>query len=91
MAGRSRLSVARVSDAQIYVANADGTAPRKPTPSAVNLLPTWSPDGTRLAFLASRNGDFTLWVMRADGSSQRRLAVTAGELSQLPIFPWQPK
>src|SRR2546426_4463701 len=44
--------VARHSDAQIYVANADGTAPLKLTPSSVNLLPTWSPDGTQLAFLA---------------------------------------
>ena len=83
--------VARHSDAQIYVANADGTAPLKLTPSSVNLLPTWSPDGTQLAFLASRNGDLALWVMRADGSNQRRLAVAAGDLSQLPVFSWQPK
>src|SRR3989441_138378 len=83
--------VARHSDAQIYVANADGTAPLKLTPSSVNLLPTWSPDGTQLAFLARRNSDLALWVMRADGSNQRRLAVAAGDLSQLPVFSWQPQ
>src|SRR2546428_5765610 len=83
--------VARHSDAQVYVANADGTAPLKLTPSSVNLLPTWSPDGTQLAFLARRNGDLALWVMRADGSDQRRLAVAAGDLSPVPVFSWPPK
>ncbi|MGD9570305.1 MAG: IPT/TIG domain-containing protein [Thermoleophilia bacterium] len=36
--------------------------------------PSWSPDGTKIAFIANRNasGD-DVWVMNADGSDQRRL------------------
>lgn len=47
---------------------------------AVNVEPRWSPDGRRLAFTAHRAGDASgvrdVWVMRADGTEQRRLAKT---------------
>ena len=36
--------------------------------------PVWSPDGTRVAFLGSRNGRRTAWVRRADGSDSLRAA-----------------
>ena len=36
--------------------------------------PVWSPDGTRVAFLGSRNGRRTAWVRRADGSDSVRAA-----------------
>jgi len=36
--------------------------------------PAWSPDGTRIAFQADRNGTANdIWVMNADGSGQTRL------------------
>jgi TolB protein len=36
-----------------------------------NVSPAWSPDGSQIAFLADRGGRWEIWVMSADGSSQR--------------------
>ncbi len=36
--------------------------------------PSWSPDGTRIAFVSDQNGTADdIWVMNADGSDQRRI------------------
>jgi hypothetical protein len=35
--------------------------------------PTWSPDGSRIAFHSDRDGNAEIYVMDADGSSQTRL------------------
>jgi Tol biopolymer transport system component len=40
-------------------------------------LPTWSPDGSRIAYYAYRDGDYDLWTAKADGSDARQL--THGE------------
>jgi WD40 repeat protein len=40
-------------------------------------LPVWSPDGSRLAYYAYRDGDYDLWTVRPDGSDARQL--THGE------------
>jgi Tol biopolymer transport system component len=70
---------------EIYVMNADGRGLRRLTHNRLaDALPMWSPNGTRIAFLrfsvppacggwASDPGP-TVWVMKADGSGQRRLA-----------------
>jgi Tol biopolymer transport system component len=36
-----------------------------------NVAPTWSPDGSEIAFLTDRTGRWEIWVMNADGSNQR--------------------
>jgi hypothetical protein len=38
-----------------------------------NVAPTWSPDGSQIAFLTDRTGRWEIWVMNADGSNQRPL------------------
>jgi len=38
-----------------------------------NVLPAWSPDGTRIAFSSSRDGNFEIYVANRDGSNPRRL------------------
>jgi Tol biopolymer transport system component len=38
-----------------------------------NTAPTWSPDGSQIAFLTDRTGNWEIWVMNADGSNQRPL------------------
>jgi TolB protein len=40
---------------------------------ALDVLPDWSRDGKRIAFMSSRNGNFEIYAMGADGSSQTRL------------------
>ena len=43
--------------------------------------PAWSPDGQRLAFVSTRDGNAEIYVMNADGSGQTRLTNnTAGDL-----------
>jgi hypothetical protein len=38
-------------------------------------MPSWSPDGTRIAFATYfRNNHWEIWVMNADGSGQHRIA-----------------
>lgn len=64
---------------QIYVMNADGTAPKRLTDSKSGDAcgPAWSRDGKRIAYYAfaqtqpSRNPE--IWVMDADGSNPKKL------------------
>jgi Tol biopolymer transport system component len=49
-----------------------------------NAAPTWSPDGTQLAFLTDRSGQWEIWVMQADGSNQRPL-FPPGTLGGIPL------
>ena len=47
------------------------------TPGASNFLASWSPNGSRIVFVSSRddlvNGDLQVYVMDADGGNQTRL------------------
>jgi Tol biopolymer transport system component len=68
---------------EIYEINGDGTGLKRLASKADYSLdgPVWSPDGTRIAYchsgLRSPDGaNYTVWVMNADGSGQRKL--TAG-------------
>ena len=37
------------------------------------MSPSWSPDGSRIAFASERDGSFEIYVMNADGGGQTRL------------------
>lgn len=43
-----------------------------------DLLPAWSPDGRRIAFVSLRDGNPEIYVMLADGSEQTRITVAPG-------------
>ena len=39
--------------------------------------PSWSPDGTRIAFDSDRDGDVEIYTMRPDGTDVRQLTRNA--------------
>src|SRR6266516_2940592 len=58
----------------IYVLKANGTGlTQLTTDPAYDASPTWSPDGSKIAFMSLRDGNGEIYVMNADGSSQERL------------------
>lgn len=62
---------------EVWTINADGTGLKQLTDSPANDFdPSWSPDGTLIAFRSERNGEPEIWLMDIDGTDQRRL--TAG-------------
>jgi hypothetical protein len=60
----------------VYVANADGTSIRRLTSHlARDGIPTWSPDGTYVAFASDRDGGWGIWVIDAGSRGQPRRLV----------------
>ena len=39
--------------------------------------PSWSPDGTKIAYVSDVSGDLEVWVMNADGTNQVNLTANA--------------
>jgi len=65
----------RDGNGEIYVMNADGTAPRivVAMPSSNEDGPEWSPDGRTIAFVTDRDGNREIYSMSPDGTNQRNL------------------
>jgi hypothetical protein len=58
----------------IWVANRDGSGlTRLTTYEGADDQPTWSPDGSKIAFRSMRSGQSHIWTMNADGSNQRNI------------------
>jgi Tol biopolymer transport system component len=73
---RSSLSgrIAFDNHEDVWTINADGTDLTRLTHSpAFEFDPSWSPDGTQIAFRSERSGETEIWVMNADGTGQHRL------------------
>lgn len=69
----------RSPGSEIWTMAADGTDPvRLTNDTAYDGQPTWSPDGTRIAFTSLRSGNLDIWVMNADGTGAARLTTFAG-------------
>ena len=73
--GRIAFASNRDGNSELYSIAADGSSERRLTwTSATEQSPSWSPDGTRIAYeRADTNGRFHIWVMNADGSAQTQL------------------
>jgi hypothetical protein len=66
----------------LFLARQDGSGLRCLTPlSRCEADPCWSPDGRRIAFLqagaAGAARDWSIWIMRADGSGRQQVAAAA--------------
>jgi dipeptidyl aminopeptidase/acylaminoacyl peptidase len=74
------------ASADVWSMNADGSAPVNLTNHpAYDVAPTFSPDGSRIAFASDRDGDQEIYVMDADGSDPTRVTTAAGNDSD-PAF-----
>jgi dipeptidyl aminopeptidase/acylaminoacyl peptidase len=75
----------RFASSEIFVVRADGSGLERLTTNAdAEKTPAWSPDGSRIAF--ERAG--AVWVMRANGTHQRRLVAGAGSPAWSPDGRW---
>jgi Tol biopolymer transport system component len=61
----------------IYVLPLRGGVPRKITSNTPSYWHGWSPDGTKLAYCAERNGRFDIYTCSVNGGAETRL--TGGE------------
>lgn len=60
---------------QIWVMNADGSKQTLLTSNiAHNFYPSWSTDGKRILFISNRDGEHSLYTMKADGTDIKRVA-----------------
>jgi Tol biopolymer transport system component len=82
-----------VLDYDIYVANADGSdvTPLVTGPETA-YAPTWSPDGSRMAFISGPPDASSpeLWVVNADGSDARPILEDPPPLADDQAPAWSP-
>ena len=80
--------IAFVRANQIYTINSDGSDLTQLTTAAKNYRPEFSPSGRRIAFVKETpRGAKNVWVMKADGTRQRRVT-TVGDVTAAPS--WSP-
>jgi Tol biopolymer transport system component len=69
--------------------NADGSGQTALTESrTINTRPNWSPDGSKIAFSSSRDGNFEIYTIEPDGSNLTRLTFTVAQQEDNPN--WSP-
>jgi TolB protein len=69
--------IAGTLNEEIFVKNLVTNVTTRLTYSAgPDFAPTWSPDGTKIAFTSRRSGQYQVWVMSATGGSPVRITHT---------------
>ncbi len=73
-AGMPRTGSVFDANVDLYVVARDGSGLRRLTShEAADLQPSWSPDGTQIAFASMRGGNRNVWVVNSDGTNLRQL------------------
>jgi len=62
----------------VYIVPITGGAPRRITQRSPSYWHGWSPDGTTLAFVGERNGNFDIYTIPAAGGDETRLTTAEG-------------
>jgi Tol biopolymer transport system component len=63
-----------LANVDIWSCDVDGTNEQQLTMSAGdNMAPDWSPDGTKIVFVSTRDGNHEIYVMDSDGANPRRM------------------
>jgi Tol biopolymer transport system component len=91
--GSGRIAFVKTNPAEeIYVMEADGSQQtRLTTDAADDGHPSWSPDGSHIAFQSTRDGLYQIFVMEADGSHQRPLTTSHIFNESMNYMPaWSP-
>jgi Tol biopolymer transport system component len=65
-------------DSLVYVLPITGGTPRRLTKNAPSYWHGWSPDGTTLAFVGQRNGDFDIYTIPVAGGEETRITTAKG-------------
>jgi Tol biopolymer transport system component len=76
----------------VWTIDPDGTDLTRLTDSpGPDFDPSWSPDGTRIAFRSKRSGNWDIWVMNADGTGQVNLMQNVLPATSTETTPaWSP-
>ena len=86
---RIALAMSKDGNSEIYVIDTSGKqSARLTNNSAIDVSPSWSPDGSRITFTSDRLGRPQVFIMNSDGSGVRRLT-TSGSYNDRPR--WSPK
>jgi len=83
------LSVGDLNRSNLFLTDPSGEHACRLTQNAfTNESPSWSPDGTQIAFASSREGQSNIFVMNADGLDVRNLTKDCVGISSSP--DWSP-
>jgi len=86
---RMAFAIAEGANTDIWVLDLHrGSLTRLTSDAAIDLRPTWTPDGERVTFGSNRAGPMDLYWTRADGSEPEKVLLTA-PLAQQPTS-WSP-
>jgi TolB protein len=62
----------------VYVLPITGGTPKRVTQNSPSYWHGWSPDGTTLAFVGQRNGDFDIYTIPVGGGEEKQLTTAKG-------------
>lgn len=71
----------------VYVVD---TATGKVSPLTPGIAPTWSPDGSRIAFLSDRTGSSELWTIGHTGEAEKKMTGAVGFIAPRSLS-WLPE
>ncbi len=66
------------NQSRIYVLPIEGGTPRLVTPLAPSYWHGWSPDGSTLAYVGLRNGDYDIYTIPVEGGPETQLTTAPG-------------